>query len=1156
MTNKERFLAAIKGNQTDKPSVVIPYMGIFVRDHWEQITGFPWHKMLFGNAVSNLEDAQIVYSQFNVDLLAAGLGARRDYIESHKVIEENGKHYIVDINTGKKEELQKPIGATETHERTIKAKKDVDEQIKVISAEELIQTGRTDFLKNRVDMFGEKYFITAGVSAPFCAGHHYFSVSDLLIALYEEKELLHYFMRKVNDRSIENIRVYAKSGCQGVFIEETFTSKDLISYEHFKEIFPYTKELIAEVKKCGMKAIHYFCGDISDERLEDLITSGADLLGFEESKKTFSIDIENIAKLSAGRVALLGNIDSYGILEKASDEKLKKEIERQYESGMKYNKGKFIISLGSPVTPNTPIEKVKKYIDLARNIKSIAATIKQKTKIKVKGGKKMKNYGHFSEDSLEYVVTDPVPPRDWMNIIWNKYYVGWVAQNLWGSGLYQTDKGLITNLFGKQDVLVPGRLIYVRDNNSKNFWTVNWDPVQAPYTKHICRHGMGYSIIENTTEGISSEFRVFAPVTDDPVELWTYKIKNTTDQEKNVSLFFANSLTVDGNTPYFGYIASLDAMYIKKIKGVFAKNYVFAIQKEKYRGFMCHDFTIDGFDCSEMEFLGKYRSFAKPAVVVEGKCHNTNAVAENLIGVLQKNIKLKPGEEKVFNLALGVVYTPEEAAKLAGKYLKEGVIDKQFELLKKKFSKRIGGLEISTPDKELDRFINTWLKHQLYFNDLWARIYFKGFRDTLQDSLGIGIFDWKFQKEKVLEALKYQSSNGFCPRAFKVPNSDLAEGGKWYADSPAWMAFSTTALLKETGDLNILKLKIPYKDKGTGTVYEHNIKALRFLYKDLGPHGLVRIHDGDWNDLINMAGVKGKGESVFLSCITCYSLLEMEELCKKIGKTKDAGEMRKAYEKIKKNILKNGWDGQWFKYGYTDSGKPFGTHKAKEGKIFLNPQSWAVISKVVEGKDARNLMKTTHKMLDSKCGPLHNKPQFTLYDPEIGQLTCSSPGFFTNGNNYSHASAFNAFADLLLGDGNTAYYKNMKRVLPHDNKLEPYAVCSMYIGPDAIHRAEETIREGAWRTGTASWTMVNVVEGLLGIKRDYDGLRIQPSLPSGWKNCRIVRPFRANIYEIEIKRSGNGNKVVQVVLDGKNLSGNLVPYKKDGKKHKVTVKLQ
>ena len=764
-------------------------------------------------------------------------------------------------------------------------------------------------------------------------------------------------------------------------------------------------------------------------------------------------------------------------------------------------------------------------------------------------------YGHFSADSREYIITDPVTPRDWMNLIWNKYYVGWVAQNLWGSGLYQTDKGASTNLFGKQDVLAPGRLIYVRDNDTGKFFTVNWDPIQAPYQKYICRHGMGYSIIENKTNGLYNTFRVFAPVTDDPLELWSYGIKNESGKKRNLSIFFVNPLTVDGNTPYFGYIASLDAFYEKAIKGVYARNYVFAIQGLKYKGFMCHDFKIDGFDCSEMEFLGKYRSYAKPAVVVEGKCRNTNAVAENLIGVLQKNIILKAGEEKKFNLALGVVGEPKEAGRLARKFLsRKGFIDKQFKLLQKKNWSRLGGLEINTPDKELNRFVNTWLKHQLYFNGQWARIYFKGFRDTLQDSLGIGVFDREFQKEKVLEALKYQSNNGYCPRAFKVPNSDLAEGGKWYADSPVWMSFTTAAMLKETGDMSLLNKKIPYKNGGSGTVYEHNLKAVRFLYKDPGPHGLIKIHDGDWCDLINMAGVKGRGESVFLSCLTCYSLLTMEELATRTGRKKDALEMRRNYEKLKKNILKNAWDGKWFRYGYTDSGKPFGSNKNKEGKIYLNPQSWAIIAKVVEGEAAKKLMDTTHKMLDSAVGPRHNWPQYTEYDPEIGQLTCSSPGFFTNGNNYSHASAFNMFADIALGDGDSAY-RNMKRVLPHDNKLEPYALCSMYIGPDAIHRKEETIREGAWRTGTASWTMVNVVEGLLGIKSDFDGLRIQPAIPSDWKAFSVKKPFRGNLYNICVVKVADGKSVKGMTMDGTYLQGNLIPFVKDGKTHEVIVRI-
>jgi cellobiose phosphorylase len=745
----------------------------------------------------------------------------------------------------------------------------------------------------------------------------------------------------------------------------------------------------------------------------------------------------------------------------------------------------------------------------------------------------MNKYGHYTDDGLEYVITTPHTPREWVNYLWNPLYLASCSQHMNGNSLYQNEAGIVTNLMGKQDMREDPRWIYVRDNVSGEVWSAGYLPCLTEHDEYACRHGLGYTILKTQKNGIELEFRIFVP-REDMGEIWTIALRNCSNQARDISVFSVCNVMLDGvNMPY-GYVGGIDAQYLPEDDFLWFRNMTHTVVNEKYRAFMYSDVTPDHWDVSKEYFLGKTKNYLCPERITMGCLGDSMASAEYLVGAMQHNMQLEAGSSETFNIVIGVVTDLNEARAMREAFKSSALIEAEFSAMSQANIQRVDGLKLMTPDNNFNRLFSVWMKHQLYLMSDWARFYFKGYRDTCQDAAGISVIDPERALNMLKKALINQRSDGFCPRAFRVASMDIAAADKHYADSPSWISHATDAILSETGDLIMLEEVVEYSDSGSDTIWQHNLRAMEFLWNDRGEHGLSLVHAGDWNDLMDKVGVEGRGEGVWMS----MALARVLKLVGKIAGWRDEHELEalcaNRFIELRKNILEHGWDDDHFIYSINDYGMRIGTNESAEGKYFINPQSWAMLAGVIDEREYDEIASLIEPVVDTPAGPVHNWPPFTEYDPSIGQLTGTPQGFFTNGNVYCHAGAFKVAADFDAQRTEKAFDTFM-RLLPDEERGEPFAQVNGYVGPSAL-RMKHHVSDDPWRTGTVAWNMLNCVDRLLGFRRTLTGFYLQPLIPDKWTNVTFERPFRGTLFHIEIRHGDESS----IIVDGKLLDSDFI----------------
>jgi cellobiose phosphorylase len=754
--------------------------------------------------------------------------------------------------------------------------------------------------------------------------------------------------------------------------------------------------------------------------------------------------------------------------------------------------------------------------------------------------------GDFSEDGLEYIIHTPHLPRDWFNYLWNAEYLASVSQNWNGNSLYQNAAGTVTNLFGRQDALETPRSVYLRDQGSGEYWSAAFQPCWTEYEEFECRHGLGYSTLNTKCKGIRTRLRVFVP-RQAPAEIWSVCVTNESDRDRTLSLFTVSDIALSGVNMPFGYLSALRGEYLKSEHLLFFQNTSRHVVEEKYSAFMYATRPPTRWDASRESLYGRYRSPARPERVEQGQLGNSPASVEHLIGAMQHNLRLSPGASYSVHIVLGVVNNLAEARRIKKTFLRKADVEAEFRAMKVENIARIQGLQVASPDSDFNHLFSIWLKHQLYLMADWARFYFKGFRDTCQDAAGMSILNPLRALELLREALRSQRSDGYCPRAFRVASKEIAAANKHYADSPSWISHTTDAILRETGDLSLLDEVVEYSDQGQATLWGHNLQAMEFLWNDRGPHGLSLIHHGDWCDLLDRVGVRGKGESVWMTFALARVLKLMTQMAEWKGEHAVAARCQHRYCELRENLERHGRDRDWFLAAINDDGMPIGTARAKEGRMFINPQSWAMLSGIVDAEAYTSIAERMEPVIDTPVGPLHSWPPFTKYQEGVGQLSGTPPGFFTNGNVYCHAAAFKIAADFAARRSEKAF-DTLLKILPTAEKGEPYAQSNGYVGPTALRRKHH-VSGDPWRTGTVAWHFLNVVDQLLGFHRTLDGFHLRPQLPAKWKTVRFTRPFRGIEFAIELKRG----KQTGITVDGSPLEGDFIPVKPKNPKKTVHV---
>ncbi len=778
------------------------------------------------------------------------------------------------------------------------------------------------------------------------------------------------------------------------------------------------------------------------------------------------------------------------------------------------------------------------------------------------------NYGYYDNENREYVITRPDTPTPWMNYLGNGGFSGMIS-NTAGGLVFDRDPGnfRITRYnFNKIPYDRPGRYLYFKDTDSGTVWSPSWQPVQTSLDEYSCRHGMGYTTISAKKEGVSSSVTYFIPE-GKQYEVWKATIRNETDRVKNIKIF--------SYVEFSCYIASYDIecdwpRYFFDCRRI-GRAIVFNpsddfIKEERLLSYIATDLPVDSYDCARVEFLGNSRDESNPIAVEKGFCSNSDINGDNACGSFCSSLKLNPGEEKTFIFTIGNACDIDEINRQIDDASDYRQLDAQLEAIKQSWLKNSSFLQVKTPDEQMNTMLNIWHPYQCRMTFNWSRyisFYERGldrgwgYRDSMQDVLGIMHSAPDKAKERMKILLGIQNSNGNA-RSLYFPGTGKSVGGG-RSDDHIWTVFSVCTYIKETGDYGFLDEKIPFADGGDGTVLEHLKLGLDFTRNNVGDHGVPLFLGNDWNDsLSKISSEKHKAESAFVFFQAAHAAYELISLFKHIGDEKNEAWAKDYYEWCR-SVEPVLWDGEWYLRAYTDYGEKYGTNDDEYNKIFLNPQSWAVLSRLPSEEKGNSCFENVKKYLFCDFGVVSHAPASSGIDFKNKHYFGMKTGIRENGGVFFHASTWAIIAETLLGRNEDAYslYHRELPTARNDKadrcKVEPYIYSSSMVGPSHERYGSG---ECSWLSGTASWMFLAASQYILGFRPDYDGVIIDPCVPVSWNGfsyTRVYRGISCTVVSPELPRENA--RARKLIVDGEKIDGSFLPYDKIAGKQSVEIKV-
>jgi cellobiose phosphorylase len=538
------------------------------------------------------------------------------------------------------------------------------------------------------------------------------------------------------------------------------------------------------------------------------------------------------------------------------------------------------------------------------------------------------------------------------------------------------------------------------------------------------------------------------------------------------------------------------------------------------------------------------------------------------VASLMVDVVLKPGEDRVVTFTLGVVESRDEIKKLTTTYHALPKVDAALDRVRKRWDDLLGAAPVETPDASMDVLLNRWLPYQAIAGRLWGRTgYYQaggafGYRDQLQDSQIFLPIDPSMTRKQILLHARHQFKDGTVYHWWHP----LSEVGlpTTMTDDLLWLPYLVDAYLQETGDDSILSAKEPFiDDPAGGTIYDHAVLAIERVLARFSPRGLPLIGTGDWNDGINAAGIKWKGESVWLGQFLYGILRSFAAVVAQRGDSARHAAFAQRAEALRSALNQHGWDGDWYIYGTTDEGQKIGSRESTAGRIHLNPQTWSVLADVASPERARAVMDKALEMLEYKAGPLLLYPAYSVPDEKIGYLTRYAPGTRENGAVYTHAATWAVIAAAKLGRPEDAYrlFRKLSPIVrgrrPKAYGAEPYVTAGNIDGPDSPFYG----RGGwTWYSGSAAWLWKAGYEWILGVRASRQGLVVEPCIPHQWKRFAVTRVFRGATYRITVLNPRGASRGIQSVqIDGVQMasfvprSAVVLPVQSAGSTHSITI---
>jgi N,N'-diacetylchitobiose phosphorylase len=780
-------------------------------------------------------------------------------------------------------------------------------------------------------------------------------------------------------------------------------------------------------------------------------------------------------------------------------------------------------------------------------------------------------FGYFDDENREYVIERPDTPRSWSNYLGSTEYGAIITNNAGGySFFHSAAQGRFMRLrFNAIPMDQPGRYFYLHDRDKKDYWSAAWQPVGKPLDQYqtICRHGTAYTIIESLYDQIKCVTTYFVPL-NRHFEFWQLKITNQDQVKRHLRIFtfveYANNwyLWQDFiNLQYTQFILRMDVVDNIIDHGINVQ------LPDSTADFQHHDGNrhtflgvlgaeIGGYDTDRDIFIGKYRSYHSPEVVEKGECTNSLAVGDNGCGVLQIDIDLAAGESKELAVFMGIGKAAVEGKKIAREFQNLDQVEQEFIKLKTYWHSRLEGMHVTTPDAEFNSMTNVWSPFNCLMTYSWSRaaslVYSGerdglGYRDTVQDLLGV-LHTIPEEAGKRLELMitGQVATGGAMPvvRPFdhKPGQEEPPKEEEYRSDDCMWLFNTIPAYVKETGNIGFFDKVLPYADQGETTVLGHLKRAIEFNLERRGAHGLPCGLYADWNDCLELGQ---RGETVFVALQLRYALKTYREICTTLNRPAEIEWAAEQLQILDKNLQKYAWDGEWFLRAYRHDGLKYGSRSNEEGSLWLNPQSWSVISGHASPEQAKSAMQAVRDRLATEYGLIIVDPPYAKTDHRIVKAPLFNQGMKENASIFSHTQGWAIIAETMLGNGNQAYqYYRAFMPAAYNTKaeirqIEPYVNCQ-------FTNSKYSPRFGAsrlpWLTGAAAWSYYAATQYILGIQPDYQGLRIDPCLPADWKEIKITRRFRQKNFAITIiNKTGVQKGIKEIVVNNRKIEGNLIP---------------
>ncbi|KJG25010.1 N,N'-diacetylchitobiose phosphorylase [Photobacterium iliopiscarium] len=796
-------------------------------------------------------------------------------------------------------------------------------------------------------------------------------------------------------------------------------------------------------------------------------------------------------------------------------------------------------------------------------------------------------YGYFDNSNKEYVITRPDVPAPWTNYLGTEKFCTVISQNAGGYSFYKSPEyNRVTKFRPNATFDRPGHYVYLRDDATGDYWSISWQPVAKSLdeAKYEVRHGLSYSKFACEYNGISAQKTLFVPIGED-AEIWDVVLKNTTDEVRTISAFsfveFSFSHIQSDNQNHQMSLYSAGTSYQN---GVIEYDLYYNTNTKEGYYYLASSFDPDSYDGQRDTFIGAYRDESNPIAVENGRCSNHVQTCYNHCGSLHKQFTLQPGEEVRFNYILGI--GKNEGQRLRQKYQDNAVVDAAFAEIKHHWESRCNKFKVTSPNEGLDTMINTWTLYQAETCVVWSRFASfievggrtgLGYRDTAQDAISVPHSNPAMTRKRLVDLLRGQVKAGyglhlFDPDWFDPEMADVkpsksptvvptpSDADKIHgiddtcSDDHLWLVPTICKYVTETGEESFLDEVIPFADGGDATVYDHMKAALDFSAKYVGQTGICKGLRADWNDCLNLGG----GESAMVSFLHFWALQEFIQLAKYQGKTADIEKYTEMAANVREACETHLWDdeGGWYIRGLTKNGDKIGTAQQTEGRIHLESNTLAVLSGMASQDRGEQAMDAVDENLYSEFGLHLNAPSFSTPNDDIGFVTRVYQGVKENGAIFSHPNPWAWVAEAKLGRGDRAmkFYDALNPYNQNDmietRLAEPYSYVQFIMGRD---HQDHGRANHPWLTGTSGWAYFAVTNFILGIQTGFDGLTINPCIPTEWPGFEVTREWRGATYHINVTNPDHISKGIKsIMINGQSVEGAIVPQA-EGSVNTVTV---